>query len=191
MTNIVVTQSFPDQLRNAVRAGLIASAVIGIIIGIVALIWPEPTLVVVAVLFGITLIFTGIYRLTMAFSAKLLPTGLRVFLGLMGAIILIAGIVCLFNPAESLVLLAIVIGISWIFQGIQEIAAGLGGALYAPKWFLIGSGVISLIAGIVVLFLPGAAITTFLIVGAILLIVVSVVTLLTLPRETVTPAARQ
>lgn len=189
MTNIVVTQSFPDQLRNAVRAGLIATAVIGIIIGIVALIWPEPTLVVVAVLFGITLIFTGIYRLSMAFSAKLLPTGLRVFLGLMGAIILIAGIVCLFNPAESLVLLAIVIGISWIFQGIQEIAAGFGGALYAPKWFLIGSGVISLIAGIVVLFLPGAAVTTFLIVGAILLIVVSVVTLLTLPRETIAPAA--
>ncbi|HEY9315089.1 HdeD family acid-resistance protein [Williamsia sp.] len=189
MTNNVVSQPFPDQLRNAVRAGLITTAVIGIVIGVVALIWPEPTLVVVALLFGITLIFTGIYRLTMAFSAKLLPTGLRAFLGVMGAIILFAGILCLFNPAESLVLLAIVIGLSWIIQGIQEIVAGISGAHYAPKWFLIVAGVISLIAGIVVLFLPGVAIKTFLVVGAILLIVVSLITLMTLPRTAATPAA--
>ncbi|WP_207836926.1 HdeD family acid-resistance protein [Williamsia soli] len=187
MTNIVVPQSFPDQLRNAVRAGLIASAVIGIIIGIVALIWPGPTLLVVAILFGITLVFTGIYRLTMAFSAKLLPTGIRVFLGVMGAIILIAGLVCLFNPGESLLLLAIFIGVAWIFQGIQEVAAGLSGAHYAPKWFLIGSGAFSIIAGIIVLFLPGVAIETFLLVGAILLVIVSVVTLFTLPRAAAAP----
>ncbi|MDV7132892.1 HdeD family acid-resistance protein [Williamsia muralis] len=190
-TNAFVPQSFPDQLRNAVRAGLIASAIIGIIVGIVALVWPEPTLLVVALLFGITLIFTGVYRLTVAFSAKLLPTSMRVFFGIMGAIVLIAGIICLFNPGESLVLLAIVIGVGWIFQGVQEIAAGLAGAHYAPKWFLIGSGAFSVIAGIIVLFLPGAAIATFLIVGAILLVVVSVVTLLTLPRAAQTPSQTQ
>ena len=95
------------------RAGLIASAIIGIIVGIVALVWPEPTLLVVALLFGITLIFTGVYRLTVAFSEKLLPTSMRVFFGIMGAIVLIAGIICLFNPGESLVLLAIVIGVGW------------------------------------------------------------------------------
>ena len=190
-TNAFVPQSFPDQLRNAVRTGLIASAVIGIIVGIVALVWPEPTLLVVALLFGITLIFTGVYRLAVAFSAKLLPTSMRVFFGIMGAIVLIAGIICLFNPGESLVLLAIVIGVGWIFQGAQEIAAGLAGAHYAPKWFLIGSGVFSVVAGIIVLFLPGAAIATFLIVGAILLVVVSVVTLLTLPRAAQTPAQAQ
>jgi uncharacterized membrane protein HdeD (DUF308 family) len=190
MTNYVVPQPFPDELRNAVRAGLITTAVLGIVLGVVALIWPEPTLVVVAVLFGITLIFTGIYRLIMAFSAKLLPTGLRIFLGIMGAIILFAGVLCLFNPAESLVLLAIVIGVSWIIQGILEIVAGVTGAHYAPKWFLIVAGVISLIAGIVVLFLPAVAIKTFLVVGAILLIIVSVITLMTLPRAAATPAAR-
>ena len=118
----------------------------------------------------------------MAFSAKLLPTGLRVFLGVMGAIILIAGIICLFHPGESLLLLAIVIGVGWIFQGVQEVAAGLAGAHYAPKWFLIGSGAFSIIAGIVVLCLPSVAIATFLIVGAILLVIVSVITLFTLPR---------
>lgn len=105
----------------------------------------------------------------------------------MGAIILIAGIVCLFNPGESLVLLAILIGVGWIFQGIQEVAAGLAGAHYAPKWFLIGSGAFSIVAGIIVLFLPGAAIATFLIVGAILLVVVSVITLFTLPRAAAVP----
>jgi uncharacterized membrane protein HdeD (DUF308 family) len=182
MTNRFVPQTLPDQLRNAVRAGLIASAIIGIIIGVVALVWPEPTLLVVAVLFGVTLIFTGVYRLTVAFSAKFLPTSMRAFFGIMGVIILIAGIICLFKPGESLVLLAIVIGVGWIIQGVQEIAAGFAGVHYAHKWLVIASGGFSVLAGIVVLFLPGLAIATFLIVGAILLVVVSVITLFTLPR---------
>ena len=45
------------------------------------------------------------------------------------------------------------------------------------------SGVISIIAGIVTFTLPSLAVSAFLIFGAILLIVVSVSTLLTLPRR--------
>jgi hypothetical protein len=43
--------------------------------------------------------------------------------------------------------------------------------------------VVSLIAGIITLTLPSLAVSAFLIFGAILLIIVSVSTLLTLPRK--------
>ena len=57
-------------------------------------------------------------------------------------------------------------------------------ARYAkPRWVLVVSGVVSIIAGIVVITLPGLAIGTFITFGASLLIVVSVVNLLTLPRK--------
>lgn len=173
----------PDQLRNAVRASLVTTAVLGIVLGVIALVWPGPTLLVVAILFGVSLIVTGAYRLAIAFFASAAPGGVRVFYGVVGAIILVAGIICLFDPAESLVLLAVVIGVGWIFQGVHDLMSQRSGSHNVPKWFLIGSGVISIIAGIVVITLPGLAIGTFITFGAILLIVVSVVNLLTLPRK--------
>ncbi|MBJ7289634.1 DUF308 domain-containing protein [Williamsia sp.] len=183
MTTPTTSPHFPDQIRNAVRAGLISTSVLGIVLGIIALVWPGPTLLVVAVLFGISLILTGAYRLSIAFSAKGLPTGLRVVFGVVGAIILIAGVLCLFDPAESLVLLAIVIGVGWIFQGVHDLMSDRAGTHNVPRWVLVLSGAISIIAGIVVITLPGLAIGTFITFGAILLIVVSVVNLLTLPRK--------
>ncbi len=177
------TPHVPDQLRNALRGSLIATAVLGIVLGVIALAWPGPTLLVVAVLFGISLIVTGIYRLSIAFFASAAPGGVRAFYGVVGAFILIAGVVCLIDPAESLVLLAAVIGVGWIFQGVHDLMSQRSGSHNVPKWFMIGSGVVSILAGIVVITLPGLAIGTFLIVGAILLIVVSVVNLLTLPRK--------
>ena len=44
-----------------------------------------------------------------------------------------------------------------------------------------------ILAGIVMLFLPGAALYTFLVVAAIMLIVISIVTLFTLPKKVADP----
>ena len=71
---------------------------------------------------------------------------------------------------------------SEIAEGIVDIVAGIQG-IVSPRWVGIVSGVISLIAGIVTFTLPGLAVSAFLIFGAIMLIVVSVSTLLTLPRK--------
>jgi uncharacterized membrane protein HdeD (DUF308 family) len=53
----------------------------------------------------------------------------------------------------------------------------------SPSWLALASGAVSIIAGIVAYLLPGLAVATFLTFGAILLIVVSASTLLTLPRR--------
>jgi uncharacterized membrane protein HdeD (DUF308 family) len=52
-----------------------------------------------------------------------------------------------------------------------------------PRWLGWLSGVISIIAGIVVFVLPAAGLATFILIGAILLLFVSVSTLVTLPRR--------
>jgi len=94
----------------------------------------------------------------------------------------VAGIYCLASPERSLLVLAFVIGFGWIAEGIVDIVAGIQG-IVSPRWLAIVSGVISLIAGIVTFTLPSLAVSAFLIFGAIMLIVVSVSTLLTLPRK--------
>ena len=169
--------------RARIRGLLVATAVLGIVVGVIALVWPGPTLVVVAVLFGISLIVTGVYRLSVAFLAPGLSTGIRVLFGGLGLLIVLAGLLCLSDPAESLVLLAIVIGVSWIVQGVHDLVSRRVDTHGVPHWLMIASAVVSILAGVVVIALPGLAIGTFLVVGAILLIVVSVINLITIPRR--------
>jgi uncharacterized membrane protein HdeD (DUF308 family) len=109
-------------------------------------------------------------------------TSLRWIGGLLGLLVVVAGIYCLASPERSLALLAFVIGFGWVAEGVIDIMAGVQG-VSTPRWLALVSGVVSIVAGVVAFLLPGLAVATFLIFGAILLIAVSVSTLLTLPRR--------
>ena len=172
----------PARFITIHRGELVAVAVIGLVLGIVAMIWPGATLVTIAIIFGIYLVASGVFRITVAFLAHDSTTGMRWLTGILGLLVVAAGVYCLASPGRSLVVLAFVIGFGWIAEGIIDIYAGIQG-IVSPRWLAIVSGVISLVAGIVTFTLPGLAVQAFLIFGAILLIVVSVSTLLTLPRK--------
>lgn len=171
------------QMINSIRSSSIVSAVIGIILGIIALVWPGPTLLTVAWLFGVSVIVSGLFRIFVAFGASSMATGSRWLMGILGVLVVAAGVICLLHPVSTLVFIAIFIGIGWIFEGIHDVMAGLSGMTVGPRWLSIVGGLISIVAGIVVFFLPGAAIATFVTVGAILLIVVSIAALFSLPAK--------
>jgi len=170
------------------RGEVVAVAVVGLVLGIVALVWPDATLTTIAIIFGIYLVTSGIFRITVALLPHPGGTGLRWLSGILGLLVTAAGIFCLASPEKSLVVLAFVIGFGWIAEGIIDIMAGIQGAV-SPRWLAIVSGVISIIAGIVTFTLPSLAVTAFLVFGAILLIVVSISTLLTLPRKSTVAAS--
>lgn len=189
MTTTEYAKQIPDELTGGVRSTVIVTAIIGIVLGIIALAWPGATLLVIAVLFGISLIAGGLFRIYQAIAATLLPTGWRALLAVLGVLILAAGVIALVNPAESLLFLAIFIGVGWIFQGVGDLMGLVSGSLHTPKWLLALSGTVSILAGIVMLFLPGLAIATFLWIAAIMLIVVSVMSLFTLPKKVEEPTS--
>lgn len=180
----IIENDVAARIRKTMRGTLIAVAVIGILLGIIALLWPGATLLTVAILFGSYLVVTGIFRVIAAITTDSLSGGVRWLLGILGVLVVIAGVFCLANPFDTLIVLAFVIGFGWILDGLVDITAGVTGTTPAPRWLAIVSGVVSIIAGIVVFMLPGLAVTTFVVFGAILLIVVSATTLLTLPFRT-------
>ncbi|MFW0783123.1 DUF308 domain-containing protein [Gordonia sp. CPCC 206044] len=188
MTIADYARQIPDEVVGLVRSAMILTSIIGIALGIIVLVWPKATLVVIAVLFGISLIVAGLFRLYEAFASNLLSGGWRFALGLIGVLILAAGIIALFNPEESLVFLAIFIGIGWIFQGVADLSHAVSGSAHTPRWLLVASGVIAIIAGIVMMSIPALALATVVWISGILLIVISVATLLTLPKKVNTPA---
>lgn len=176
----------PLSLLKIHRGQLVAVSVIGLILGIIALFWPGATLLTVAIVFGIYLIASGIFRINSAFVADRLSVGLRWATGLLGVLVVVTGILCLADPFRSVVVLAYVIGIGWIAEGIVDLMAGVQGSVH-PRWFGFVSGILSILAGIVTFVLPAVAIVTFVTIGAWLLIVVSVSTLLMLPRKAKEP----
>ena len=164
------------------RAFIAFVALSAILIGIVSLLWTGPTLVVISILFGVFLVVAAIYRIAMAFENRQASTGGFVINLLVAAVLLVTGIVCLGNSTQSLTILAIVVGIGWIFDGIADLLTAAIGNTRGRRGLVALSGIVSLIAGIGFLFLPGLSLAVFVQVGAIFLILVGVTALLTLPR---------
>lgn len=118
----------PQTLVKNAWLALLASGIAALCLGACGLLWPGPTLWVAAVLFGAYLVVTGIAQLLAAtFLGR--STSQTIMLVLSGALSLILGVVALRNPVESVVLLAIWIGVGWLFRG----AAGLGVAAQLPQ----------------------------------------------------------
>lgn len=177
------TKHFPDELLGAVRTSLIITSIVGIVVGIIAVVWPGPTIVVVAMLFAISLIVAGVFRIYQAFAATFLRKGIRAFLGITGVIVVIAGVIALFSPYDALWLLAVFIGIGWIFQGVADLVAAATKSGHSPTWYLILAGILSVLAGIVMMILPVFSLKVLAWVGGIMLIALSIATLLTLPKK--------
>ncbi len=163
------------------RGFVLATAITAIVLGIIAVFWPAVTLVTVALLFGAYLIVSGVFRIVLAISSQTLGTGVRWFIGIMGGLVLVAGVLALANPAQSLVVLALFIGIGWILDGIAAVVGGFTGRTALPRWLAVVTGVVSVIAGIVIFFLPVLAIATFVLIGGWILIAIGVATLFSLP----------
>lgn len=150
---------------------LLALGALSIVLGVAALAWPRATLLTLAVLFGIHLVLVGGLRLWVAWRGHALPRALRWFVGALGVAVLALGVVTIANPAGQLTLLAYLIGIAWIIDGVAALFGGMPDAAIAPRGLAIATCVLSIVAGILVLAMPGAALATILVVGAVFLIV--------------------
>ena len=129
-----------------------------LILGIIVAIHPSASLTVIAVLLGILLIFSGVFQIVEAFDAA---ENSRVWRGIAGALLIVAGIVLIRHLHLSLALIGLIVGLTWVVQGLSALVAGIsGGRAGLGTWWLVVFGVISLIAGIVVISAPVASITT-------------------------------
>jgi uncharacterized membrane protein HdeD (DUF308 family) len=172
-----------------VRRGLILTvAIIGILLGLFGLFLPTTALIFVAIVFGIYLVFSGIFRINAALLTHNLSGGFRWLTGVLGLLIVAAGVLCLADPWRTLIVLAYLIGIGWIAAGISDVMAAVQGRV-RRRWMHAVSGILAILAGIVVFVLPAAGLVSFIFLGSILLLVVSIVTLMTLPSAPKAPAA--
>jgi uncharacterized membrane protein HdeD (DUF308 family) len=168
--------ALPGPLQQVARNAWQAVMLIGvaaIIFGIIALVWPHITLLVLGVLFGVYLLVSGVMQVAAAFGTHT-DTSVRVLAFISGAVSIMLGLFCFRGALESILLLAIWIGIGWIFRGVSQLAAASSDPAMPARGWQIFSGIIGMIAGIVVLSSPLHSIWVLTLFGGIWLIVTGV-----------------
>ena len=163
-------------LERLARSGwlwLLGLGIVAIIIGVVVLVWPSQTLRVVGVLFGIYLLVSGTLEIVLAFIPGL--RGPVRFLGVLtGALSILVGLISFRGALQSILLLALWIGFSWLITGItRAVAAGSAPGLPFRGWQIFG-GVLLAIGGVVVITSPLDSVYALAVLGGIWLIVIGV-----------------
>jgi len=148
-----------------------ATLVIGLVtlaLGIVVAFHPSGSLNVIAVLLGITLLITGIFYLVRAFTGD---EGHRVWPGIVGLLLIVIGVVLIRHLNVTVALIGLLVGISWIAEGVSALAIGFSRDAAEGQGWWIFFGIISLIGGIVVAASPVTTLTALAILLGIWFII--------------------
>jgi uncharacterized membrane protein HdeD (DUF308 family) len=153
---------------------LLAFGILTLVAGVVAVAWPGPTVIAIAVLFGIQLIVVGIFQFVNAFAASDESGGVRVLYAVLGLFAFIIGLYAVRHVLVSVVALALLLGIFWIVNGFSEIFNAIAHRDSPHRGWSGFVGVLSILAGIVVLAYPGISLVTLALVLGIWLIIYGV-----------------
>src|SRR6202000_3416055 len=128
------------------------SGVLTIALGAMLLAWPGPSILVASTMFGVYLLVSGFAGLFLAFT---LPrsAATRVLLFLTGALSLVLAIMSFrhFGDGYAVLLLSLWLGAGFIFLGVSENAVALSTRGLPGRGWYIFLGVVSVIAGVVML----------------------------------------
>jgi uncharacterized membrane protein HdeD (DUF308 family) len=147
---------------------LLFLGITSVIVGIIALVWPGATVVVIAILLAIWLIVSGIFEIVRGF-ARGLSGGMRALLFITGILSVILGVIAFRSMFQAVEILAIFVGIMFLFRGFG--ALFMGAEQKEGRGWNIFGGIVMLIGGFVILVWPAISLVTLAWVAGIWLIV--------------------
>lgn len=170
MKPTIVPSLLPHLWKSTLVSGVLALA-----LGILTLVWPGRTILVAAVVFGVYLLIIGVAQVVFAFSLHVSAGG-RVLLFISGAAALILAVLAFrhfgSDPLLAILLLAIWIGVGFIFRGVATTISAISDPDLPGRWWTIFLGVISLLAGIVMIASPFESIDILVFVVGVWLVVI-------------------
>jgi len=164
------------KVTNRVRVGLAVSGVVALLMGVLITFWPGDSWEVLTLLLGIYWIIAGVSYFFIGILTKGIDGWSRFLDILMAVLFVIGGIVVMVHPIMSALVLAmfvgVMLGVLWIFEGILAIVQS--GDLASRGWAIF-FGIVSILAGICVLFAPMWSTEAVLLIAGIGLIVLGIV----------------
>ncbi|MFF4223383.1 HdeD family acid-resistance protein [Streptomyces sp. L500] len=165
-----------EDLSRLAHAGwqtLLGAGIASVALGAIVLAWPEASLLVVGVLFGLYLLVIGAFQLAGAFSVYV-PGALRVLGFVSGALCVLLGLLCFREPARSILLLALWIGFGWLLRGVMLAGVALSTKGMPARGWQVFVGFLNVLAGIVMIDLPFRSIEVLTVVTGVFLVVMGV-----------------
>jgi uncharacterized membrane protein HdeD (DUF308 family) len=130
--------------------------VIAILFGVLALIWPDLTLLALAALFAAYALLTGAVLAIGAVKNRKSSEDWWLLL-LIGLVSLGAGAIAVVHPALTALVLVLVMGANALITGVLDIATAIRlRKIIRNEWLLILSGVASIVFGVLVFLFPDA-----------------------------------
>jgi uncharacterized membrane protein HdeD (DUF308 family) len=169
-------RSIMNSLGQQLWKGTLVSGVLTIVLGAMVLVWPGPSILVASTMFGVYLLVSGLAELFLAFT---LPrsAATRVMLFLTGALSFVLAILSFrhFGDAYAVLLLSLWIGTGFIFLGVAEMAVALSERDLPGRGWYVVLGIMSVIAGGIVLVWPFDSIIVLTIVSGVSLVVLGLI----------------
>lgn len=151
------------QVQTVDLSGMFASAITTIavmtgVFGAIMLIWPGATVRVVAVLFGLWLVLSGVVMLVQGLASR--GNGLmRVLLVLGGVLSLIIGGICIVNGDASVKILVLFVVIGWLVHGVANLVLGIRNKYSPARGAYLFFGILQLTLAALVIAWPSATVT--------------------------------
>jgi uncharacterized membrane protein HdeD (DUF308 family) len=153
----------------------LALGILTVVLGVLIIAWPEATVTVVAVLFGIQLFIYGVFRLVLAIVTDD-GGGMRVLHALLGTLSITVGVLVLRDPLQTVEILALLLGLIWLIGGIIEFVTALVARDRTHRGWSILVPVLTALAGVVVLAYPGMSLFTLTVFVGVGLVVWGAIT---------------
>ncbi|WP_318209277.1 MULTISPECIES: HdeD family acid-resistance protein [unclassified Streptomyces] len=165
-------------LAGAAWQALLFAGIASLALGVIVLVWPDASLFVAGLLFGLFLLVSGVMQLVAAFGTHT-TTALRVMAFISGALSILLGLLCLRGATQSILLLALWIGIGWLFRGITETLAAASDATMPARGWHVFLGIVNALAGVVLIVSPLESAAVLMVLGGIWLLAVGAVEIVT------------
>lgn len=164
------------EIFKKTTASVIVSSIIAFIIGLIMAVMPGVSLEIIGIIVGIYVIVHGIVLIAVDFAAH---NAYVPFYGIMSGILsIIVGVILLAMPNALPTIFAIALGIWIILSSVNVISVAVSVKNYVSKWYLwLILGIVDLLCGIIVLFNPFASSLTIVVLGGIVIMVHSVITI--------------
>jgi uncharacterized membrane protein HdeD (DUF308 family) len=170
------TTAVPRLLPHLWKSTLV-SWILALALGILVLAWPGISILAAAIIFGAYLLITGFAQVFFAFSLHVSAGG-RILLFISGAASLVLAVLAFRHfgkdPLTAILLLAIWIGVAFIFRGVATTVSAISDPALPGRGWQIVFGLISLLAGIVMIGSPFESLWALTLIVGIWLVVIGV-----------------
>jgi uncharacterized membrane protein HdeD (DUF308 family) len=142
--------------------------VITFVLGLIVTLRPSGSLNVIAVLLGLLMIVSGLFHLFRVFGSG---ESHRVWHGIAGLLLVVIGVVLIRHLHLTVALIGLIIGISWIVEGVAALISAFSGDSREGRGWWIFFGILTLVGGIVITAWPVESVTAIAVLVGIWFII--------------------